>query len=135
MYYEKRLAIPANTPASAPATETLPIHPGVVNQVDVVFPSGCAGLAHFQVHLWNTQLWPSNVNSDFSGDGVHISFTEDFEVVDLPFELTLIGWNLDDTYQHTVTLRVQITPKQQTLRYALERLGAGPGGPVTVVGG
>jgi hypothetical protein len=129
MFYESSLTIPKNTPRETPVIGTFPIHPGVVTFAEVFFPPGCAGLAHVQIWLWERQLWPSNPDSYFTGDGTSISFTEDLEVVDPPFELEIAGWNDDDTYPHTPIVRVQITPSDLVLRNAIARLGLGPTGP------
>jgi hypothetical protein len=34
----------------------------------------------------------------------------DYDLLNEPFELYLIGWNEDDTYPHTVTVRFDMTP-------------------------
>lgn len=135
MFYETRLTIPKNTPATAPVSTVLYVHPGVVTQVEVFFPPGCAALARIQIYLWEHQAWPSNVDSYFTGDGTQIVFPEDLELVDPPFEFTIYGWNLDDTYSHTPIIRVQVTPVEGTLKTILERLTTGPTGPVTYTEG
>jgi hypothetical protein len=133
MIYETRLTIPHNTPETSPLTVTLPLHPGVVNQFDLYFPPGCVGLVHARVFTWARQIFPSNPDSDFSGNDMLIHFPEQMELVDPPFAFVLLGWNLDDKFEHTVTLRVGITPFDKTLAYLFGALRTGALGAITYV--
>lgn len=135
MIYEKRLTIPKNTPQASPVTTTLPIHPGIVERVSVSWPPGPSGLAHVQIWYWERQLWPANPDSDFYGDDEVIDFPEDLEIVDPPFEFTIKGWNLDDTYPHTPIIRLQITPRDKNIRSIFQNLLLGATGPITPVEG
>jgi hypothetical protein len=135
MIYEKRLTIPANTAQAAPVSTTVEVHPGVVKRVEVSFPPGPAGLAHCQIYLWERQIWPANPDSDFAGDDLQMIFDEDLDLADPPFEFDIVGWNLDDTYPHTVTVRLLILPYDRDLRTLIEALTLGPTGPVTNVEG
>lgn len=131
MIYELPLTIPKNTPASAPVSDTLPVHPGKVQQVSVYFPPGPSGLAHVMIFLWERQLWPANPDSDFIGDDLLITFPEDLDLVDPPFEFVIKGWNEDDTYPHTPIVRLQITPFGKSVQDVLRALTTGPQGPIT----
>jgi len=115
MFYEERLTIPANTPEDNPTTKYLEISPGVIHRVQVVFPTGCVGLVHVQVWYEEHQLYPSNPGGSFTGDGVLIEFRDFFEITQKPYRLKLVGWNLDDTYQHTPIIRIGILPKKYLL--------------------
>ncbi len=131
MIYEKRLTIPKLTLQSAPVSETVEIHPGIVKQVEVYFPPGCAALAHIQIFYWGRQFWPTNPNSDFTGDGTLLSFPEDLVITDPPFELEIKGWNDDDTYSHTPIIRFQMQSEKLTAVDLLKLLTLGPQGPQT----
>ena len=134
MIYEKRITIPKNTPAYAPALTTIPIHPGVLQQVQVYFPPGCCALAHVVIKYWERQLFPTNPDSDFTGDDTLIEFSEDLEIVDPPYEFVVLGWNEDDTYSHTIIVRMQIIPHDRSLRNILTRLAIGTTGPIMYAG-
>lgn len=130
MIYEYALTIPKNTPQETPVFGVIPIHPGIIKQVEVVFPPGPCGLAHIQLYLWERQVWPSNPNSSFMGDDVHILETEELEIIDPPFEIVILGWNDDDTYPHTPIVRVNLIPAASDLRTVLLTLlpqSTGPG--------
>ncbi len=105
MIYEFALTIPANTPASAPATLGVPLSPGKILQVSVSFPSGCVGLVNTWATISSHHLWPTNLDETIKGDGVPITWPEDLDLTDAPYELALHAYNLDDTYAHTITWR------------------------------
>jgi len=113
MIYDLAVTVPQDTPATAPITEALPVYPGVVTGVSVLFPAGCAGLAHLQVWSAIHQVWPSNPGASFASDGETISWSEEYQVPGPPHELTIKAWNLDDTYPHTITIRIVVIPHKR----------------------
>jgi hypothetical protein len=135
MIYEQRITIPKNTPESAPAVETLPVHPGILKQVEVIFPAGCVGLVHLRIYYWEHQLFPANPDSSFSGDDAHLVYEEDLEIRETPLEFSVRGWNLDDTYPHTPIVRILILPFERDIRNIFSAFQLGASGPVTQVGG
>lgn len=110
MFYEFRLTIPANTSRAEPAEDVVEVSPGRVVAVEIQFPPGCAALAHVAVLQELHQLWPTNPDGDIAADGASISFQEDHLLDQPPFQLTLRGWNEDDTYPHTITFRFNVLP-------------------------
>jgi len=110
MLFEYALTIPANTPATAPAERDAPLAPGTVARVDVQFPRGCVGLVHVSVWREEHQVWPVNLDGDMSGEGLVVSWPEDYDLDDDPLAFTLRGWNEDDSYPHTITFRFALLP-------------------------
>lgn len=110
MFYSHSLTIPANTSADTPEEYDLQVTHGLLHRIEVEFPRGCAGLVHLVIEHWESQLYPSNPDGDFSTDGYTIAFDDYFELYHSPYLLRLVGWNEDDTYSHTVTVRVGILP-------------------------
>lgn len=113
MIYEVACYTPANTPATDPVITAITVAPGVVDSVEVVFPSGCSGLAHMQVYRALHQLWPANPGASFTGDGNPIRWQEDYPMYDQPLELLVVTWNEDDTFPHTPVLRVNLLRQSQ----------------------
>jgi hypothetical protein len=133
MIYEKRLLIPKLTQEAAKVEATCEIHPGTVKQLQVYFPPGCAALAHVQIYYWDRQVWPTNPNSDFTGDNTLLSFPENLIITGAPFEFVIKGWNDDDTYPHTAIVRFHIDADTQTIGDLIKLLSLGPQGPATPV--
>lgn len=85
---------------------------GIIHRVEVGFPSGCAGLVHIQIKEGLHQRWPSNPEGSFNSDGYTIGFDEHLKFYEEPYILTLVGWNLDDTYDHIIEVRFGILPPE-----------------------
>lgn len=112
MFFEFNITVPANTPQSAPMQQTFPIVKGTINLAAVFIPPGSNGLAHLKV-LWGLhQLFPSNQDGDFSASGTQLAWPEEINVDEDPAQLTLVAWNVDDTYDHTIHFSVALAPAQ-----------------------
>ena len=110
MYYDVSFTIPANTAKASPEDLEVKLTHGVVHRVEIGFPSGCAGLAHLQIRRGGHQVWPTNPQGSFNTDDYTIPIDDYYELFEEPYILTLVGWNLDDTYDHTLEIRFGILP-------------------------
>lgn len=135
MIYEMRLTLPKNTAREVPVITDIEIHPGIIRQVEVIFPAGCCGLVGVTLWLWERQLWPVNPDSFFSGDNAHLVCPEDLEIVDPPFVISARGWNDDDTFEHRPIIRIQVTPFERDLSTLIGNLLNRSGGPPRGIGG
>lgn len=108
MIFKWNISTPANTAATAKVKTLLNVAYGIVHHIDIQFPPGPAGLLHLQVRDALHQVWPYNSDSSFSSHNVNISFREFIPVLVEPFEFQAYTWNLDDTYDHTVIIRIGI---------------------------
>jgi hypothetical protein len=108
MFYEFALTIPANTPATSPLEQTVQLSPGTISYVEIQFPRGTVGLVHVRVRRTLHQVWPTNPDGDIAAEGVNVSWSDDYDLSEPPFELTLSGYNLDDSFPHTITFRFQV---------------------------
>lgn len=115
MIYEFDLAIPRNTAVASPATLTAAMVFGTIERVEFQFPAGCAGLVGIQVYDRAHQVWPSNPDVWFVSDDYVIAFNESYDLMSLPFQLELRGYNLDDTYTHTIAFRFGVTTPSRGL--------------------
>jgi hypothetical protein len=122
MIYDFQLIIPANTPSATPATLTCDMAPGVVERIEIQFPSGCAGLAGVAIDHRAHQAFPSNADAWFVSDGHVIGFNEQYDLTQTPFAFNLRGYNLDDTYPHTIYFRFGVTNQAKTPWSVLSRL-------------
>jgi hypothetical protein len=110
MFFDIDLTTPASTTKEAPLVTTLPIIRGRITQVVVFVPPGSAGLTHLQVRWGLYQLFPSNQDGDFSASGSSLAWAEDILIDHDPAALTLVTWNDDDTYEHTIHFSVALLP-------------------------
>jgi len=110
VYYDVPLTIPANTPDLTPEDLEVKLTHGVIHRVEVEFPKYCAGLAYLQIYHMGHQVWPTNPGGAFNTDDYIIVIDDYFELLGPPYVLKLRGWNLDDTYSHTITVRFGMYP-------------------------
>ena len=90
MVIAQSLAIPPKTvEGKAVAVETFSTLPYLA-QVEILFPQGCAGLVKARVKDRGAQVAPLNCDKYLEGS---------------PYLLVFEGYNEDDLYQHTVTVR------------------------------
>lgn len=109
-FYDIPVAVPASTLESAPVVVEAEFPPGLIQQVDVQFPTGCVGLVHTFARRGAHQVWPSNPEGNFATNGQTITWQERYELDRAPFVLRLFAWSDDDTYPHTVTWRIALNP-------------------------
>jgi len=86
---------------------------GIVHQIDIVFPTGCAGFLYVAINHGLHQVWPTNPNESFHTDGETISFKEFYELVGTENEMFVYTYNLDDTYAHSVIIRLGILKQSE----------------------
>lgn len=108
MFYVFGIDTPLNTPATAKVKTSLQLARGRITQIQVHFPSGQIGLTHITISRGLHQFLPTNPEANFSSSGETIPIAEDFALDTAPFALEAYTWNLDDTYAHKITVRVQL---------------------------
>jgi len=108
MIYRFGITTPANTPETAKQRTNLKITAGTIHQLDIVFPPGPQGLLHVQINRGLYQIWPSNSDESFAADNNMLSFRERQPVRSEPYKLEALTWNIDDTYDHGVIIRIGI---------------------------
>lgn len=108
MFYSFDHTIPANTARADPDRATVKVQEGRIVAVDVLFPPGPRGLAGVRVLEREHQLYPTNPDAWLVSDNDTIRWVERHDLEGPEVELHLEGYNLDDTYPHTITWRFNV---------------------------
>jgi hypothetical protein len=108
LFYEWAIAVPKETTEAAPVTQVMQLTEGVITGIEVQFPKGCAGLTHCRIRQGGTQKWPTPPSDSFTSDGHAVVIDENYELSAGLYELVAVCWNDDDTYQHTIYVRVGV---------------------------
>ncbi len=116
MIYRFGISTPANTSKGNQQKTVLKIARGIIHQLEVIFPSGPGGLLHVKINRGLHQVWPSNSDEAFASDNESLSFREHLELLTEPYKLEVYTWNEDDTYPHSVIIRLAILPRKFILR-------------------
>jgi len=108
MIYGTTITIPALTLESAPVQVEFGIHPGRIDRCWIGFPPGCYGLAHVRIYHWPYQLVPGSLTQSRAWAGTVCELPMAYAVRAEPYSLTVVGWNDDDSYSHTITVLVSV---------------------------
>lgn len=109
MFYRYHLTVPPGTTQAAPVTRTMYLCHGIIHQVEIAFPPGCAALIHVAVFRYEHQAWPTNPDGEFAWDDYTIIIRQEhFGLVTRPYTLSLRAWSEDTTYSHTIVCRIGI---------------------------
>jgi len=110
MRYKASVTIPANTLEADPHEELLELCYGNIKQVRLYFPAGHKGLTHLQILYQTQQILPATFGESFEGDKGPNTFPENIAIYEPPFMVTLRGWNLCETYEHTIYVELTVLP-------------------------
>lgn len=110
MIFSYALTIPTNTQKSAPVTQTETLTFGILRNVSVFFPPGCANLVHLTVLYHEHQIIPINPEGSISWDNDTITWPEHIKIFTQPFQIKLVAWNLDTSFDHEIFIHLNILP-------------------------
>lgn len=119
MFYTWNFTLPLGKDATQKTKEILSLERGTITRCEVVFPSGCAGLVFCHINQTLHQVYPKNPDYQYTGNGETIMASDEYELKEEPFQLEFYGWNTDEVYPHTVTVRIQLVPKREIIRLAV----------------
>jgi len=113
MIYSFNISTPANTLEADRVKTVLKLTAGIIHQLDILFPTGCAGLLYVALNHGLHQVWPSNDKEYFHTDGDKISFKEFYELKSDVNTLDVYTYNLDDTYPHAIIIRLGLLKQSE----------------------
>ena len=110
MLFDFDLIIPAATPANQPVEALATLTRGKINRINVFFPPGPATLVHVVARHNLHQLVPANYDGTLNYDDTTIVSELDYNIVDAPYQIRMIGWSPTAVYQHTITFSFNLVP-------------------------
>jgi hypothetical protein len=115
MIYILTLSVPASTDRTAPLEETLKLTAGNITKVGVEFPPGCAWLVGVRVLEKDRILYPSSPDDWLVSDGQLLQWSDNYPLVDAPFEVVIRAYNDDPYYAHTLRLYFEVMVAQEAV--------------------
>ncbi len=115
MLYSKQITISANTSQANSSKSYFKVNKGVISNMWITFPAGCAGLVKLRIYHEGHPFVPVNADNYLRGDNYTFQFPVMFEITEEPMALTVEAWNEDETYSHTVDIMFLILPKSVVL--------------------
>lgn len=111
MYYDFAVLVETKHKADSPKEEILTLTKGVIHRVEVEFPAGCRGQVYLKLLHREHQVWPTNPQGAFNGEGYTVPIDEHYKLTSEPYTLKAVAWGVDCGYEHTLTVRVGILPE------------------------
>ena len=108
MIYSASITTDANTAKVDAVVTDIIVTKGLLWLVEVEFPSGCCGLAHIQIFDGSYQLFPASPGDSLHSEGAVLSYDDIYFKTAAPFVFSVKTWNLDDTWNHTLQIRLGI---------------------------
>lgn len=102
MIFSGSITVPAGTTKGNPEIQRVKLTSGVITQIDIMYPPGCAHEVCITFNRALHQIYPTNPDGYFIGDGVNISGGV-FHVLKVePLEIQVYGWSPSANYDHTI---------------------------------
>lgn len=122
MYYAWNILLTKGNTATTLEKTELKLERGTIVRCEVVFPSGCQGLVFCHINHSLHQVYPKNPDHQYAGNGETIIASDEYEIKEEPHQLEFYGWNTDEIYDHTITIRIQVVPKREITRLAIAEM-------------
>ena len=106
MIYTADITTPHGTAKIDPVITLIKVTKGLVYRVEIEFPPGAAGLHHTVIFDGGFQVWPTSPGVTFHGGWSLIGFDDTYLKLSAPYEFTAYSWNLDETYDHSISIRL-----------------------------
>jgi len=86
-----------------------------ITYVSLRFPPGPMGLLKVGIFYGIKKIFPSDEEQWFQGDDEAIEWTEWYELPESPCKLRIVAINDDDTYEHSVLVRIATIERKADL--------------------
>lgn len=108
MYYVQEITTPFLTTKANAQTTIMGLAVGWIKRVKFCFPPGPRGLTHVQVYRYEHQLYPTTPGGSFHWDNFIFEFHDNYPLLAVPYEVKVVTWNLDDTFEHTIEVHIEV---------------------------
>jgi len=115
MFYAWNFTLPVDKAEVTKTKHELRMEKGTVTKCEIVFPVGCSNLVFVHIDDALHQVYPKDPTYKFIGNGSTIVCNDEYEIKEEPYTLQFHGWNTDELYTHTITVRIQLVPAKEIL--------------------
>ena len=119
MQYVKDVFIEHNTTYANRITRDFKVSRGVIVLAAVRFPFGCCRLVGVKINHGLHQVVPANPDGSLFGHNETIDPPEWYEIKSGGAVMTIKAWNLDEAFDHTITVRLVVLPKWLAYPYSI----------------
>ena len=120
MLYEVDISIlTAHTIANKLKT-VIGITNGVIHQLSVSFPPGCANLVKVTLNHGKHQIFPTNPDGRIKGDAINVHGKTFQELLVPPYEVRIDAWGVGLAHNHVITVRLWMLRVWQLMPFSDE---------------
>jgi len=112
MYYDFAVLVETKHKVDSPKEQILTLTKGVIHRLEFEFPAGCRGQVYLKLLDREHQVWPTNTDQAFNGEGYTVPIDEYYELGSEPYALKAVAWGVSCSWPHTITVRVGILPEE-----------------------
>lgn len=120
MLYEVDIEIATANTITNKLKTVIGITNGVIHQLSVSFPPGCANLAKVTINKGKNQIFPTNPDGQIKGDNINVQGKTFHPVLDAPYEVDVYAWNDGAAFPHVVTVRLWVLKVWQLMPFSDE---------------
>lgn len=102
------MTIPKNVAIASYQSYILELPISQIYRIWIEFPLGCVGLVGVQLWRKVEQIFPLPAGVWLRSNGVTLNFYFSHLIDAEPYEVEIRGYNLDDTYQHTIWVGLEL---------------------------
>ena len=114
--------VKADTPEDKPLEEWLDMPKGIITRVDIKFPAGCHGMVKARLFLESLQFVPLSSDEWVTGDDETVPTETGIELADHPYKIKFVACSPDTSYDHTITVRIEVKLEDAAGMFSLTRL-------------
>lgn len=107
------ISTPKNTPESSPKITTLQLTKGRLIGGFLFFPSGPSGVLHFLARIAGHQILPFSPGENYRLDDCVVPFSIGIDLLEPPFQITLVTWNDSNNHAHVLTCCFFLNPSDK----------------------
>lgn len=112
MLFTDTFTVTAATTKAAPVSRELPVSHGILHLVEVVFLDGPENEVLVTVGKGEHQLVPTNPDGAIVGNAEAVAARLFQEIEESPYILTIKAWSPSAAYDHQITVRAHILPRE-----------------------
>lgn len=112
MHYSASLTVPAATAAVSPVSTNLVLPAGMLQQITINFPPGCARMTFIQIYDGATLVYPKTAGASYCEDAYTVVIST-MQIFDTSKTLTIKGWSPGTSYQHVVTITAEVKTSEE----------------------
>lgn len=118
MFYEVDINVETANTVDNKAKTVIKLTHGVIHQLGIYFPPGCANLVHVTINRGLNQIFPTNPDGSIKGDALNVQGREFHTLIKAPYQVEVFAWNESASYDHTITVRVWLLKIWQMMPFS-----------------